>query len=114
MTSKKTDQAFKEFAIARGEAMDRGNADESNRMHEKLLEVLGVIRMQPDSGKEMLSKLISDPNKHVRYSAAAYLLPLDERVAKSVLTKLTKEPPFVGFNSSMVLQEWEKGNLELP
>jgi len=107
-------EAFVSAAVAHGAATDSGDHKRANAAFTRKVRALEKLRECPDRGRSTLEALLAHEDPHVRCSAATYLLPLDEDGATAVLTQLTSEPPFVGFNAKMVLREWKAGRLKVP
>jgi hypothetical protein len=94
--------------------MDRGDHKKCNAAYDTKMRALAKLREAHDRGRSSLTRLLDHEDPHVRCSAATHLLPLDEDAATRALEALTSEPPFVGFNARMVLQEWKAGRLKVP
>lgn len=109
-----TVDSFVEAAVAHGTATDAGDHRRANAAYARLVEALDRLRRLPDRGRSKLTAMLAHDAPHVRYAAATYLLPLDEGAALAALADLTSEPPFVGFNAEMVIQEWRADRLRLP
>lgn len=101
-------------ATAQGAATDRGDHKRANAAHETLMRVLSELRESADQGRAALSGLLEHDDPHVRCWAATHLLPLDQDAAMHALEALESEPPFVGLNAKMVVQEWKAGRLKVP
>jgi hypothetical protein len=106
---------FREAAIAHAAGTNEGNAREANRAFDRKITAVKAMRTTPDRGKGHLTEMLFDPEVAVRYSAATYLLPLDEPAAVFVLEEVARgNHKLVSFGAEMVLKEWRAGRLTLP
>ena len=98
-------------AINHGRAIKEGDSVIANRNYDKLVKLLGQIREYGTEGDVALFSLTEDEDQSVRCWAATDSLKYDERRAKKVLKKLSKEKGIIAFDAKMVLNEWKKGHL---
>ena len=105
---------YKLYAENHGKATLDGDSVKANINHDKIIESLHQIRQHGNEGNVALLLLTDDTNQSVRCLAATHSLNFNERKAKKVLKKLSKENGIIAFNAKMVLNEWKKGTLELP
>lgn len=105
---------FEEAALKHYEAQEKGISQQTNRQFEEMKKLAKAIY---DAGEiERLKELIMHENIDVRYYAAAYLLPVDAKLAETELEKISqcygKTLGTTAFNAEMTLKEWRKGNIK--
>lgn len=106
--------SFRNAAIAHGSGTLGGNAQSTNRAHDRVIKALQLLRLYPDQGREALSELAKDSNNSVRAWAATYLLPLDQERAITVLEDVARnDESIIGLDAEIVLREWKAGRLKL-
>jgi hypothetical protein len=103
---------YVEAASLHGEATLEGDSQTANKQFDILYNVFMDIKSLGKQGRDGLLTLFEHPNPSVRCWAATHSLIYKERLAKRVLKKIqNSEANIIGFNAEMVLQEWQRGNL---
>jgi hypothetical protein len=107
-------QEFRNYAAAHGRATLAGDYEAANKNHDKLVELVPVIREYGTDGRLALALLADDADDAVSCWSATHLLKVDEAKAISVLSRLAAKTGPMAFNAEMVLKQWRKGDLMLP
>ena len=95
-----------------GKYSELGDSKKTNKSYDEIMSSLADINNLPDNGKQYLSELVDDENDYVVCWAATHLIPMDKKLAKRTLKRLTKgKPGIVRFDAKMVLEEWKAGRL---
>ncbi len=104
---------YTQAAIRHREGTDSGDYKKANKAHDKIVELLAVLRSRSDYGESVLRELIALGNDGVTVWAALHMLPIDPNLAKDELQRNASEAstPLLQFDAEMVLSEWEKGCL---
>jgi hypothetical protein len=106
-------EEFVKAAIDHGKYTMSGNSRLCNRAYDKIIQSLRVFRKLSDEGKSTLAALIAHPDDSVKTWASTYLLPLEEKVALSVLESVASRSGLIAFDARMVIKEWSAGRLKL-
>jgi hypothetical protein len=104
---------YREHAVGHTAASESGEYEVGNEHHDKLFAVVGRIRATGQIANLALLTLLEDEAAGVRCWAATHCLIVDEHRARQALRDLFSHPSIAGFNAQMVLQEWDKGSLEV-
>jgi hypothetical protein len=111
---KDTEAALKQFeeaAIGHSEATEQGNYKKANKNYIVIIKAIALIK---EYNKIIsLSVFLDHPSDGVKCWAAAYLLPVEEQKANTVLEKIAKGGGVSALDAETTLSEWKKGNLEL-
>ena len=67
-----------------------------------------------DEGRRAFKELLTDESRHVRTWVASQLLALGDESGIPVLEADASSGGVSGFDSEMVLREWEQGRLKPP
>ena len=79
-----------------------------NKMHKKFKQLKSI-----DGGIEKLYLMLVHENNYVRYTAAIYLLSVDENTAKKVIKELQGISKELDFSIKYLLKEWDAGHLTI-
>jgi hypothetical protein len=104
---------FAENVAKQTEAIDRGDAKESNRCADRYIRAWNQLRSRGDTGRKALCRLFDHERPDVRTSAAAFLLRFRTREATRVLTEVAKGKGLAAFEASQALQRWKEGDWHL-
>lgn len=107
-------EEYREIAAAHGIATLNGDYKAANSQYERLVALVPRIRSCGSSGEEALFELTNDNNDAVVCWAATHSLSFDPARALSALEQLSQKKGPIGFDATMVVQEWKKGSLVLP
>jgi len=97
-------------------AIDKGDGT-SDRDHEfyDLMKLMYLKLEKHPSGLKAFSQLLEHKNSIISSWVASQLLAkYDNKMAQSVLERISKEDSFEGFSAEIVLKEYKSGNLEPP
>ena len=83
----------------------------ANAAHDVLVRTFHDIRDSGESGWARIRDLTQHPDPTVRLWAATHLLQNDPAPASTALLALEQLDGVVGFEASIVLQEWRAGRL---
>jgi hypothetical protein len=93
-------------------ASESGNYKIANKNYDKIHNA--VMYLRNTNSVDKLEELLSNEKVSVRLAVASYLLSDNPQKAISVLQEIINSNlPHKSFTASLVLQEWEKGNLKL-
>ncbi|MCE5185145.1 MAG: DUF2019 domain-containing protein [Planctomycetaceae bacterium] len=105
---------YKFYAEEHGKGTLEGDYKKANKNHDKIIKTLERLRQFGKEGNDALLSLIHDQNQSVRCWAATHCLAFNEKEARNALGQLAREDGIIAFNAKMVLEEWKKGNLQIP
>ncbi|MCG8311966.1 MAG: DUF2019 domain-containing protein [Pseudomonadales bacterium] len=114
MRLEKAIEDYAKYAIKHGEATELGESVKANRAHNNLYKALGKIASTGEIGKVAFVKLLSHSNPSVVMWAGTHSLGIAPKEAKAALNQVKEKGGISAFSSSMVLEEWEKGNIDDP
>lgn len=101
---------FLEAALRLSQFLRKNDADRANREYDRLHALKNKLRTLPDRGESILKRLVTSDDVHVKVSAAAALLAVDEAHAIDVLERIARsELGLVSFSAEMLIQEWRNG-----
>ena len=86
------------------------NPKKANKWAKKLIRQHNQLRIT-QKGRNAISKLMDDPNPHVRCWASSHSLEWNPKVAIATLEELSKSEGPCAFDAQMILSEYQKGNL---
>ena len=86
------------------------NSRKTNRHYKEKRKYFQELKALPN-GILGLMNLLNHEHPYVRYTAAIYLLSVDEHMAKNEIEKLKGISKHLDFSIKYLLQEWDKGNL---
>jgi hypothetical protein len=101
---------FKEAAVIHGEATKSGEYKLGNKNYYIIVKAIDYLIKE--NAIDHLLQFLEDPNASVCKWAAAYLLPIHEKIALNALQSIAKEKGIIAGNARVTIQEWEKGNLK--
>ena len=104
----------RQIASKRGEALVNSNSKEANKLFKELIAILPLIRSFGQDGEEALLSLIHDDNNNVACWAATHSLKYNTDKAIESLQCIAKDQSLIGFTATMVIKQWNKGELLLP
>ena len=103
---------FCEAAISKG---DCGiSTEKDHELYASMGVAVNTLRKLDPGGMEAFKVLLSHDSKHVRMWVASELLSYGDLEAKPILEELAKSPGLIGLNASVVLDEFQAGNLKSP
>ena len=103
---------FCEAAISKG---DSGTStEEDHELHASMGVTVNTLRKIGPSGMEAFKVLLSHDSNHVKMWVASEFLSDGDLEAKPILEELAKSPGLIGLNASIVLDEFEAGQLGSP
>ena len=106
---------YRETLVRWGAALKALEIPRANALFDESHTLFKRLRNDPD-GRSGISALRTDPNPHVRGSAAAHSLLWDPDTALEVLDALEKDdsaPPDVRVSAHYTAEEWRAGRLNL-
>lgn len=101
---------FEQNCIKRGDALYEGNSKLANRCYDKIRSLASFLRKE--SKLSQLAAFYTHPNLNVRLTAAAYMLPVDEKQSLKVLKEIAQKKVFGSLDAQMTIREWKNGNLK--
>lgn len=100
---------FEDYADKHGKASEDGDSRTGSKCYRKIEEIFEFLKKE--NTRDKFQKFLSHPSSGIRLWAATFLLPINEKEAKKVLNEITQIGGIVSFSAKMILQEWNKGNL---
>lgn len=95
-----------EYGIAAYEVIE--NSRKTNQLYDKKRKLFQQLKSESTTG---LLVLLEHEHPYVRYTAAIYLLSIEEDKAKSTIENLKGYSKYLDFSIKYLLQEWDNGNL---
>ena len=99
-------------------AISKGDSGATTEIDHALFANMGVavntLRTYGPGGMEAFKVLLSHDSNHVRLWVASELLSEGDLEAKTILKELAKTPGLIGLNASVVLDEFDEGQLKSP
>ncbi|GHU69172.1 hypothetical protein FACS189413_07590 [Bacteroidia bacterium] len=93
-------------------ASEEGNYKIANKNYDKIH--IAIMYLRNMNSVDKLYDLLSNEKISVRLAVASYLLSDNPQKAIPILQEIVSSNlPHKSFTASLVLQEWEKGNLKL-
>lgn len=111
-TTKELIDNYINYAILHGEGTESGDYRKANHAHDQLIKVYKELKLK-DPKLSCLKPLVKHDNNSVKAWAATHLLPVDEKLALSILEQLSKMNSFIGLDAEMVIESWKSGTLKL-
>ena len=105
--------SFRTAAIAKGSGSQLPTRQD-HALHAAMAHAVQVLRLAGAPGTAALESLARDPSPEVRAWASAELLSRGDAEMVPVVEELAGLPGLLGFNASMVLQEYRAGRLGSP
>lgn len=105
-------EEFRAAAAAYGSGEDAGDQRRASLAFYDKVGAVRRLRKLPDQGRAALTLLLDDPDVHVRFSAARFLLPLEETRAVGALEAIAASTPtMTGLCAEVTLEQWRAGGL---
>lgn len=98
-------------AEAYGNAVEEGDAEESNRQFQIIEDSFKTLKQQGAAGLESIAALLKADNPGVRLWSAAHLLNYPEYGSLLVLEKLKRSSSVLALTAEITLEQWRNGNL---
>ena len=100
---------FREAAIIHGEATKSGEYKLGNKNYDIIVKTIDYLIKE--NAIDHLLQFLDDPNASVCGWAAAYLLPIHEKMALNALRSIAQGKGIIAGNARTTKEEWNKGNL---
>ncbi|KKL65398.1 hypothetical protein LCGC14_2155390, partial [marine sediment metagenome] len=94
-----------------GEATLSGDSNIANKSYDNLINSKEKLFAHGNCGKKNLIELLNHENDSVRLWAATHCLHVDAPLAIEALRALAESDSILGFSASMVIEEYNKGNI---
>lgn len=89
-----------------------GNHKVMNKKYVEVKELIAKVKSLGNGAIESLIPLLSHENSYVRYNASYAIIPIYPEKAKKAIEEISQQRSSIGFTATMVLREWENGNLK--
>lgn len=106
-------EQFRIYAIKHGEGIRTGNYRRANSSHDRLMSIVQTLRQRDIIGTPAMLALLEDGDPSVRFWTASRCLTTAAEHARPVLEALAQDQGIVAFEAEMVLELWEKGELNI-
>ena len=111
MTKENLKSDFINDASAHLEATLKGDFKTANKLHSKLMRLYKKVKESKDESQYL--GFLKDINEGVCLWAATFLLRTHTEAAVACLKKLSSSPSIISMDAKMILEMWDKGELEL-
>ena len=107
---KNLETEFVQLATSHGNAIEKGEHKEANKIHRKLTSVFKEIQSKGESN--ILKELVGHSDESVKLWASTFLLRIDETLALSTLNEISKSKKIFGLSASTTIDMWKKGMIK--
>jgi len=114
LTAKELADLFVESAVARTIAIDKMDPRTGNKYFDTMTNIYSELKSRGIESQRALLPLLHHEDPGVRLNAAALAFEFAPELAEPVIDSLAKLDGFVGFEAELVLEIWQKGELEFP